>query len=338
MAILFVSCYKSEKYENSSSFSFKDFNITVTLNATIIEFDEPIMQPLLFVKSDSLLIVQNIRTSKMLYVYNVNTRKKVGEFISWGSGPEDLLRIKNIQLVDSNLYIADNQKRSMYIYDISDFRKSTNNPIPIQKTVIDDFFSNLAYTGNGYVATTMNPNDKRLVFYDLMGEREFSSGEYPYFGKDFSEIEKIEGFLSTIAVSHKHKRIYLFGMNTDLIEIYDFQGKLIKRVHGPDQVFPQTHEINLQNGAYKVSTGKSKFTFYSPTIIDDEIYVSYSGKLQKIGEEFPLIQKIFIFDMDCNPIRNYELSKPIVSFTVDPETKQIFATSNVPEYHLVVFE
>ena len=92
IAMLFTACTESEKYDNAVLFSFKDFKTTTKLNATTVEFDEPIMLPLLFVKSDSLLIVQNIKTNNMLYVYNVNTRKKVGEFISWGSGPNDLNR------------------------------------------------------------------------------------------------------------------------------------------------------------------------------------------------------------------------------------------------------
>ena len=339
MTILFSSCHNSEKYENASLFSFIDFKTTTHLSATTIEFDEPIMMPLLFVKSDSLLIVQNIRSNNMLYVYNINSRKKVGEFISFGSGPNDLLRIKNMQLIGSDLYISDTQKRTVSKYCINDFHKLTENLVPIQKIKIDDSFINIAYINNGYVATAMTPDNKRLVFYNSKGEREFASCDYPYFGKELTVIEKLEGFVSSIVISSDNNRIYLFGMTTDLIEIYDFQGALIKKLHGPEQIFPQVKEVRLPDGFIKISAlEKSIFTFFNPIIIENEIYVSYSGNHQKLDEEMPAIKHILVFDMDCNPIRRYELSKSIVSFTVDPETKLIYATSNVPDYHMVVLE
>ena len=339
IAVSFAACNEIEKYENASLFSFKDFKKTSKLNATTIEFDEPIMMPLLFVISDSLLIVQNIRTNNMLFVYNINTKKKVGEFIQWGSGPNDLLRIKNMQLVGSELYISDNQKRSIYKYNVNDFHKSSNNPVPIQKTEIDAYFTNLAYTDNGYVATAINLENKRLIFYSADGEPELATGEYPYYGKELTDFEKMEGFISSMVVSYKYKRIFLFGMSTDLIEIFDFQGVLLKKLHGPEQLFPQVKELRSTEGVSKVSANeKSKFAFFSPIIIADEIYVAYSGQHQKKGEESPPIQHILVFDMDCNPLRRYELLEKIVSFTVEAKTKTIYATSNLPEYHMIKFE
>ena len=336
---LFTSCHVYEKYENASLFSLTDFKTTTKLNATTVEFDEPIMLPVSFVKSDSLLIVQNIRTKNMLYVYNINSRKKVGEFISFGSGPDELLRIKNMQLVGKDLYITDSQKKSVNKYDINDFHKITDNLVPIQKIAIEDFFYHLAYTDNGYVAIAMNPENKRLMYYNSKGEREFTAGEYPYFGKELTVFENIEGFNSFIVISHQYKRIYLFGMATDLIEIYGFNGELVKRLHGPDQVFPQVKEVRSTDGYSRMSgLGKSTFTFSHPIIIGDEIYVAYSGH-QIIGEEsYPIMNHILVFDLECNPVRRYELSKSIVAFTIDPETKKIYATSNIPEYHMVVFD
>ncbi len=337
-AALFISCQKSEKYEIALTFSLKDFKITTKLNAKTIEFDEPVMKPLLFVLSDSLLIAQNIRTEYTLYAYNINSKKKIGEYVPWGNGPNELLRIKSMQIVDSDLYIADNQRNIIYKYDINDFHKLTS-PVPMHKVEIEDIFTSLAYTDNGYVATTLNPRDKRLVFYNSKGEKEYTTGEYPYYGKELSDVEKMEGFLSSIAVSPKHKRIYLFGMDTDLIEIYDFKGVLIKRLHGPEQFFPQIKEINLGDGYSKATSDEeAKFAFFNPIIMEDEIYVSYSGKPQKRDEEAAPINHILVFDKDCNPIRRYELSKPILKFAIDSKTKNFYAICNIPDYQIITFE
>jgi len=337
--ILFTSCQKHDKYENTALFFFNDFKITTKLNATTVEFDEPIMFPHLFLKSDSLFIIQNLRTNNLLYVYNLNSRKKVKEFISFGNGPNDLLGIKGMQLIDSFLYISDTQKRTISKYNINDFHLLTDNLIPIQKVTINDYFSNLAYTDNGYVGTTQNFENKRLVFFNSKGEKEFSTGEYPYFGKEYTIIEKIEGFTSMITISKKHRRIYLFGLATDLIEMYDFQGTLLKRLHGPGQTFPQVKEVSIGNDV-GISHGGDKYiaAFSSPMIVGDEIYVAYSGNHHPREKHYPPRNNILVFDMDCNPLQNHELSKPIASFTADSETKIIYATIEVPEYHIAVFE
>ena len=184
----------------------------------------------------------------------------------------------------------------------------------------------------------MNPNDKRLVFYNSKGEKESTIGEYPYYGKKLSHIEKMESFLSMIAVNQKYQRIYLFGMNTDLIEMYDFKGQLIKKMHGPELFFPQIKEIT--NGEYSkaVKSDDFRFAYCNPIVIEDEIYVSYSGNIQKKDEEFAPINQILVFDKDCNPIRRYTLSKPIIMFSVDPKTKYIYSTSNIPDYHVIIYK
>jgi hypothetical protein len=338
VTILFMSCHKPAKYENASGFSFEDFKTVTTLNADVIEFDEPIMRPLLFVLSDSLLIMQNIRTEYVLHVYNVRSKKKVGEYISFGSGPNELLRVKNMQLIDSDLYISDNQLNVVYKYDVNDFHKLIS-PVPKHKVQIKEMFTSLAYTDDRYVATTLDTNNKRLVFFNPTGEKEFTAGDYPCYGKELSDIEKMESFTSSILVSRKYQRIYLFGMDTDLIEIYDFNGNFIRRIHGPEQFFPQIKEIHTGNDySHIATTDDSRFAFFNPIYIDDEIYVSYSGKHQNRDEEIASINYILVFDKDCNPVRRYELSASIVAFAVDPETKHIYATGNIPDFHMIVFK
>jgi hypothetical protein len=337
--ITLASCHKTVEYKDTEKFSFEDFKIATQLNATAIQFDEPIMKPHLIVLSDSILIVQNLFTEKLIYAYNISTKKKIGEYVWFGSGPNELLRIKSIQLVGSDLYIMDNQIKRIYKYDVGDFHKQAP-VIPREKTSINDFFSAVAYTGNGYVATTVGmDNNRRLTFFNTKGEKEFTAGSFPDNGEALSPIEKMEGFLSSIAVNIQQNRIYLFGMNTDLIEIYDLQGKCIKSLHGPEHFFPAVREKNAGNGYSKAVAGTgSKFAYINPLVIDDEIYVAYSGNLLKRDEEITPINHILVFDKDGNPVRRYELSEPIARFAIDTKTNDIYATSNIPEYHMIVFK
>jgi hypothetical protein len=223
-------------------------------------------------------------------------------------------------------------------YDVNDFHKLIS-PVPKHKVQIRETFTSLAYTDNGYVATTLSTENKRLVFFNSTGEKVFTTGDYPYYGEELSGIEKMESFISSITVSRKYKRIYLFGMNTDLIEIYDFSGNFIKKVHGPEQFFPQLKEIHLGNNHSNIATSDdSRFAFSNPVFVGDEIYVSYSGKHQGRNEEVAPVNYILVFDKDCNPARGYELPESIVAFAVDPKTRSIYATSNIPDFYVIVFK
>jgi hypothetical protein len=41
---------------------------------------------------------------------------------------------------------------------------------------VDDYFISPAYTDSGYVATTLNPVDKRLVFLNSKGKKGYTTG------------------------------------------------------------------------------------------------------------------------------------------------------------------
>ena len=52
-----------------------------------IAFDEPVMQPNQLVVMDTLLITINRKTEKLLHLFNLNTKKKIGEQMTMGEGP-----------------------------------------------------------------------------------------------------------------------------------------------------------------------------------------------------------------------------------------------------------
>lgn len=334
---LSVSCDNKNEYKNSSVFAFEDFGEPVLLTSELIDFDAPIMLPGRILLVDSILLVENRKTKNLLYRYNIITRKKVGECIPFGSGPDELLRIKHMQKMDSSIYVSDNQKRVVFKYNLYDLCYAPE-PKPLKFITINEATSSLACIPQGYVCTTMNPRKERLSFFNLEGDSIGSIGDYPVFGNEMNELEKINAYVTQVAVAPSEQLIYLFYMQTDLIEIYDCAGQLRKRIHGPEQFFPHVKEQNLQGGFSKVSPvyGESREAYYNPMVVNNEIYVFYSGAFYE-RKPAPLTT-ILVFDLNGRPLRRYHLSEPIIAFTVDPVTKDIYATSDDPEYHIIRFK
>lgn len=338
LSLFFISCNNKENYENVIVFTLDDFGAPIKLQSENFEFDEPLMMPRRILMVDSILLVENKNTEFVLHKYNLISRKKCGECIAFGSGPDELLSIKHIQSEDSSIYISDNQRRVVFEYNKHDLCLGTD-PKPRKSITINEAISSLQHIPGGYVGTTMNPFNKRLLFFNAAGEQTETKGEFPLSGKDFSDIERVDGYLASITFDPISKHLFLFYTQTDLFEIYDLTGKLIKRMHGPDQFFPHVKEISLGDGYSKVSPiyEKSREAYYAPVTVNNEIYVTYSGAFRERGKGKAPITTILVFNTEGSPLRRYELSEPIIAFTVDPTTKDIYATSDNPEFHLIRF-
>lgn len=334
---LLISCTNESKYENALTFSSADFGDPIQLTSEIIEFDEPVMFPGKILLVDSILLIGNLKTERLLYRYNIFTKKKTGEYISFGSGPDELLRIKDIQKIDSSIFISDNQKRVVFEYNTYDLCYN-KDPRLIKSTTINEAINSLQRIPEGYVCTTMNPLNKRFIFFNHEGNSIYSEGEFPSHGEEINKIEIVNSYINQMVVNPHLQYIYIFYMQTDLIEIYNFKGEFVKRLHGPDHFFPHIKEKQLEGGFSRISPiyGEAREAYYSPIVVDNEVYVLYSGAFRE-KKPAPL-NMILVFSAEGNPLRKYILSEPIITFTIDPISKDIYATSEIPDYHIVKFK
>lgn len=334
--ILLAGCQKEVGYENAETFAMEEFGPAIALQGETVEFDQPLLMPRWLLLVDSMLLVENRHTEFLLHKYNLASRKKTGECIPFGSGPNELTLFKHIQQDDSSIYVSDGQLRTVLVYDKNNLCYDSL-PVPRKAITIDDAISPVQHIPGGYVTTTMNPFNQRLLFFNEEGEVTESKGDYPSLAKNMSGVEKVEGFLAETVYSPASQHIFLFYQQTDLIEIYDLNGNLLKRMHGPGQFFPHVKEKSWGDGYSKAAhtLGKSKEAYFTPLAVGDEIYVAYYGGLRE--NRYPALTTLLVFSAEGKPLRRYELSEPILIFVVDPQTKDIYATSDNPEYHLIKF-
>lgn len=337
LLLFFYSCDEGKEYKEVTKITVEDFGDPIYLTGVKMEFDDPVLKPFDLIVHDSILLVYGAGTEKHIHKFNMNTLKKMGESISFGSGPDEMLRISGKQIVDSILWLFDKGPRHCFKYSLSDISLN-DNPQILKRISFDMGIDRLVVLPSGkFAGTIFDINDNRLSFFDNEGVFEKSTGDYPSWGKETTILEKMEGFVP--GVLSAFNRIYLFCQGTDLFEIYDLEGNLLKRVHGPDHFFPHVKENTYPNGMTKVSYEKdvSRDAYYSPQQVGDEIYVLYSGNYFSSNSSDEKIKRIFVFDPNGKPLRRYELSDCIFNYVVDQSRQAIYGITDYPEFEILKF-
>lgn len=334
--ILLVSCSQKNKYENATFFDMTDFKTTQILNGTILQFDSIIMKPSQLQIYDTLLITSNLEDQKIFHIFNLNTKRKIGERISRGQGPEEMLLPFFIQQKDS-IKIFDMMTSTLFVYTIQEF---VTNPIPnpIRKIKLDiqPLWSELALLKNKMIGVSYAPKSPCFLF-DENGKKIKDFGSYPVSQIEYTDIERVDAFRS-ILTSNQTNRVAICHYFTDLIDIYNDNGELIKRLHGPEHFFP--HFKEYKNGdiiGSKPIEKTYKDAFYSPTNVGDEFFVLYNGKLVGSENYNLLAQQILVFTWEGNPLRILHLDQGVSRISVDPNQKKIYGISDDPEFHIIEF-
>lgn len=334
MLFLMSSCKEQNKYEMSVHIKNKDF-INQSLVGSVIRFDELIMNPNQLTVYDTLLITCNQNTSKLFHIFNLKTKKKIGESISMGQGPMEMIQPYFIDNKDS-IVIYDMMTSVISRYSIGEFI-SNPTPNPTQQTKLSEhIFSKMAFLGKDVVGSPYSVESPLYVF-NHEGEKTGNFASYPVSNIDYSDVEIIEAYRSDI-VANQDGNLALFYNFTDLVEIYDGDGTLKKRMHGPERFF--SHFKEYTDGVVITSMpvdDKYRAAFYNPVSVGNEIFVLYNGGYIRDKDFTMLAKQIFVFDWNGNPQKIYSLSEGVLSIAVDEKSKKIYGISNDPEYHIVEF-
>ncbi|RHJ93004.1 BF3164 family lipoprotein [Parabacteroides bouchesdurhonensis] len=335
-----VSCNSKLSYENSSLLQWDDFSHFSELQSKNLKFREPLLRPTRVYCINNTLIFKDDSEDNILHQYDSKTLQKKGSFFTFGSGPDEFLWIHHCQPLDTNIWISDLQKRSINQYDIKMINKMDSNNIKaIKRIQFEDHFSSITVLPNGhFMATINNPKHKRITLFDENGNFIKTAGEFPPFQKELTPFESIEGFYCSIVLSPYKNFIYLFYKQTDLIEQYDLEGNLIKRIHGPEHFFPEVKEASKNDMTHVSSIPeKSKDAYFCPVVTNDKMYVLYSGAYFDPKQPTYLMKHLFVFNNDGTPIQRYLLDQSIFCFAVNEETNKLYGISNDPEFHIVEY-
>ena len=335
--LLFISCKgNKEVYQQETTFSREDF-ITKELTGKTVEFDEPIMKPRQIMVLDTLLITCDKGTKKHFQLFSLVNKKKIGERIMIGQGPEEMIMPSFINGQDS-IRLYDMATSTVFSYSIPEFTLNAD-PIPARRYQLKEsyIFSELAELSNGQLVASTNKPEAPCYLFDKQGEKVKNLGEYPVGPEKYTDIERADAYRAILTSNNKDK-IAVCHFFTDLIDIYNKEGKLEKRLFGPDHFYTRFTEYHDgKRIGSKPDPNNYRDAFYSPVSVDEHFFVLYNGKKVN-GTDYNLLAKdIFVFDWNGTPKVHYKLDQGVSRITVDAQKHKIYGISDKPEFHIVEF-
>lgn len=336
LGLLAVSCMQQSPYPNAVSFEREDFK-SEQLHGEILTFDDIIMRPICLSVYDSLLITCNQGSEKLFHIFNLHTRKKIGERITVGQGPLEMLMPYFVSRTDS-VQLFDMMNATVFTYAIADF-VNQETPIPSSRVQLSEkpFWSELGALGRRFIGVSYKPDSPCYLFAEN-GEKLMNFGSYPKaHGVTYTDTEKINAYRAILATNGKN-RVAVCHFFTDLIDLYDENGNLIKELYGPDH-FATSFKESRTETEIKVIPDPQMYrdAFYNPVHAGDALFVLYNGKFVNEQDYNLLAKEIFVFDWDGNPKAHYKLDQGISRMAIDEVNRKIYGVSDDPEYHIVVF-
>jgi len=319
MIISIYSCSKSgsDVYENARIITKKDFGKEITLKGEEVVFDEMIFRPYKMMIKDTILIIYNVDTEYAFQVFNLKSKKYIGESMLIGNGPNELLYPNFIHSDDDYIWLYDQEKSLVLKYDVETFiKKNKRAQGPLLKIKLDDRSENVSIINDKIFTYKMhsNLNNNRFAIFNMEGKYINTIGRFPNVIGVESYDEINEAFTSEYATNFKD-RIFISYKLTDLIEIYDINGELITQLFGPDHFVPSV--TGKSNGviSFAKGTDKTREASFNPANAGEEVFVTYSGELLSKNAYHKNI--IHVFDWNGNPLRKYILDIPIYRTIVD---------------------
>ena len=336
---LLFSCGEFRQYRDVRTFSQSDIKESIHLTGEIIDLDEVFMPRRLFLV-DSLIFTISSRQAHFVSVFHIRDMSRIGDFIGFGGGPNELMSVSYLQFRDSFVWAFDGRSSQINKYHLGQFLQA-GEVIPLEIINLEDPFERALITSNRIITNSIHHLHSRFVMHDLQGNFIKTKGELPNSGTQMTDLETFMSYStsSNMVLNPKDESIFIAYMSADLIEIYDSNGNLRTRVHGPDQFFTIRREVR-DGGMATVRSivGQTRDAYFNPVAFADEVWVLYNGRAFDPSEPYHfLCNRIIVFDWDGNPIREYITDVGIFSFAVDRENRVIYGLTISPDFTFVIF-
>lgn len=336
LVILLFSCSSNQNsYLDAHLFSVNDFKTSEQLTGKILELNDLVMRPTDILVCDSLLITIEYGGDKLFHIYNLKEQKQVNQCIVMGQGPNDMLQPEFMHRNGNFLKIIDLASSTVYEYEIKDFITNPE-PKPIHRIKLEEQIFLTAQQAADNIIGYSYGTENRVYKFDLTGKKTDALVNYPVSSIEYSDMEKMDAFYMKF-ITNGSDKIALCHYMTDLIEIYDTNGVLQKRMHGPEQFL--AHFKQIQDGPMGASPvkGMNRDAFMCPRNAGNEFFVLYNGGYIDDPGHTTSCNRLFSFSWDGTPQKNYNLDDPIFSFTIDTQNKKIYGISETPEFHIVEY-
>ena len=324
-----------ESYPNAELLKSSDFQKKASLQGEVLHLDSLWIASQIYIQ-DSILVVVETQMSPFVRLFNIKNGSKIGEFILAGRGPDELTACTQFQVTGDWIWAIDMVQGKYLKYRKKETLQDSFEK-PVASFTLRDI--NIMYPiiiGSNIVAGCNLSTDSLFFFFDL--EKQTID---THVGIPFPFNIKGLGILRWRSFEYRmitdEERIYVAYCHTDLIDIYDKTGLLIRRLWGPDHFMPDFEIRGVENTGFMARPKEeARFSYFSPVITVDGLMVLYNGSLQK--EHKYLNNKLFLFNSAGDPLIEFSLDTPIFNFYVDDTIKRIYGLTDNPDYQVICYD
>lgn len=338
ISVLYCSCSNQTKTDSGiTEFDYNSFKTVQKLNGHVYNLDTTVLAPKRLHIYGAVLAVLTPQEDKVLHLFNLKSGKELACGLEIGQGPKELLAPEFVDTSDSSeIVLSDMAISTVVKYRLKDFLHHEDPDIVSRISLDDGIYGRIGTLQGNYVALAFC-EDFLLHRFDAKGNIVDSIGTYPNTEFDVTSMEKMTMFGFQLA-TNGFDRIAVCYSWSDMIDIYDAEGHLLKRMHGPDHFISHYKERRMGKavGALRVK-GQSWDAYSVPVSVGNEFWVLYSGAKDLESNFSDYRKRILVFDKNGAPLRLYELDKGIIMFDVDEYNKKIYAICSKPEYHIMEY-
>lgn len=338
ICILFLcSCNsKTTHIKNSERFNYSDFGNSLKLiSEDVILEDAPLKFDRIYL-FDSILCVKNIHSEFLFSFYDIKRKIKITDCFRFGNGPEDFIHPEIIDYENGIVWILDYQKQKLFSYNLNSL--CDNKLIPNKEVSFNAFLQYATLLKDKIASVNYTPGHKRITLYSFDGDSLDTKGDFPI-DEDLGFMGTLETCQSYIATNTHKNKIYLFYKRSDLVEIYDTDGTLLKRKHGPEHFMSKMQEYDAGEGNTKVAPSSKEYYdgYFNPRNVGEDFFVLYSGK-ENTKEPNYLMNQLFVFDNDGCPVKRFILDTPIFNLAVDSTNHIIYGITDQPDFRVIKYK
>ncbi len=316
--VLLASCSSRRTLGEVDEFSWEDFQEEVSLKGRTLTFDDDVMMPFGVQVYDSVLVTLEPTNDKVSQLFNLNTGTKMGGRVNLGEGPNEMMMPMFVSN-GNGIQFVDLVSATVYAYDSNKFL-AEENVEPMKKVKLSESVDGeMQVLGDNYIGYQYFKEDV-LYLFDKQGQKIRSFAGFPD-GVKSEPNEQRSDMYQMGYVSNGKDRVAITYYMTDIIEVIDAEGNVLRHLQGPE----------------KFSYEAGKDAFFSPKNADDSFFVLYNGRNRNEENHNSSCNKLLSFSWDGTPERVYTLDDPIFTYCVDVQKRKVYGVSTTPEYHIVEY-
>lgn len=328
--VICVSCMTTGEgnnyFKDIPSYSLKKIK-TVDLksfDSDILSLDSlNILSPKSFISYTPDVLVFSARDRKaQIKVLDLNS-KSVKKLVPTGEGPEEILSVSSLALLDSNLWFGGVMDHRVGLIDMTkDTLKMT------YKGALDKgFLYVVPLPDERILSAPLDGDDIRFQIYDKSNKPVETIVEFPI--KDQNASNSV--FQGAALLSPDKKSMVVLNKSWGLVEVYN--AETLKRkgiMYGPDKIDSRIVRQEIPIG-YQILQHPSYTPLVGLSVAEDGFFVGYAGAVME-GEGIepnpnPIL-KLVKYNYNCKPVMVYNLPEPVKDFTTDKSGKILYCIKN----------